>query len=73
MMFFTRKRGNSGLVVISAARMLALAATVVVIMPVTFLMIGYQLGESDAQVNPTDMQLALETELDCPLAQQDRE
>lgn len=60
----TRKKGCSGLVTLSKVRLLAMALSVLIIMPMSFMYLGYHWGTKDMQSNPDDMQIAMQTELD---------
>ncbi len=63
-MFLARKRGCSGLVVLSRARLAAMALGLFVLLPATFLYVGYRIGLEQARANPSELELALQAELD---------
>ncbi len=63
-MFLARKRGCSGLVVLSRARLAAMALGLFIVLPATFLYAGYRIGLEQARANPSELELALQAELD---------
>ncbi|HEB59521.1 MAG TPA: M23 family metallopeptidase [Gammaproteobacteria bacterium] len=63
-LFFTKKRGGSNLVVLSTVRVAVLALGALVVLPAVFLYAGYQLGLSESALSPTDLEVAIQTELD---------
>jgi murein DD-endopeptidase MepM/ murein hydrolase activator NlpD len=60
----TRKKGCSGLVTLSKLRLLAVALSVFIIMPMSFMYVGYHWGTADMQATPDDLRVAMQTELD---------
>lgn len=62
--FFARKRASSGLVVLSRTRIAALALGVMGVLPASFLYLGYQMGANQTHVEPSDLEIAMQTELD---------
>ncbi len=63
-LFFTKKRGGSNLVVLSTARVAVLALGALVVLPAVFLYAGYQLGLEESSLSPSDLEVAIQTELD---------
>jgi len=63
-LFFTKKRGGSNLVVLSTARVAVLALGALVVLPAVFLYAGYQLGLKESSLSPSDLEVAIQTELD---------
>lgn len=62
--FFARKRASSGLVVLSRTRIAALALGVMGVLPASFLYLGYQMGANQTHFEPSDLEIAMQTELD---------
>ncbi len=59
-----RKNGCSGLLALTKKRLVSLVLGTVIVLPVTFLIIGYQFGVAHMRANPDDLSLALQGELD---------
>ncbi len=59
-----RKKGSSSLVTLNKKKMMTLMATVLVILPATFLFTGYKLGVYYMKANPDDLMVAMQSEMD---------
>lgn len=59
-----RKNGCSGLLTLTKKRLVSLVLGTVIVLPITFLVVGYQFGVAHMRANPDDLNLALQGELD---------
>jgi len=59
-----RKKGSSGLVTLNKKKMSAVLLAVFFALPATFLFTGYKLGVHYMQVNPDDLMVAMQSEMD---------
>ena len=60
----TRSKGYSGLVSLSKKKVFAIVMAIFVILPASFLYVGFNMGVSFMQSNPEDLAVAMQSELD---------
>ena len=60
----TRSKGYSGLVTLCKKKVFVLVLGIFVILPASFLYVGYNMGVSFMQANPEDLAVAMQSELD---------
>ena len=60
----TRSKGYSGLVSLSKKKVFAIVMAIFVMLPASFLYVGFNMGVSFMQSNPEDLAVAMQSELD---------
>ncbi|NOZ36959.1 MAG: M23 family metallopeptidase [Gammaproteobacteria bacterium] len=60
----TRKKGCSGLLTLNRRWITMITISVFIALPVSFILVGYQMGLSHMKSNPDDLSLAMQAEMD---------